>query len=164
MDEKERKEYVEAAKGYDWCEDHGGHVAASDIEGWLCLRCWVGWFMGMWFLVSEDERDAIMNGTTRKLSLLDGHIRVHTVWDPSERGTVSTIEHGGVVYFLSGEKLLSYEEALAIGPTVKPHKDGGPPYVYELGARVQTVGLKVPSLLGFGSKVKGFLSKRGFLV
>lgn len=122
---------------YKYCENHSGHLLVDCTDSWFCLKCWVGFFMGLAYGVNQETREAIINGTSRKLTVFDGkYLRLHTVWSPGCKGEESTIEDGGIVYLYNEkghtENIITYEEAIKRLPDIKPHKNGGPPYNYSL--------------------------------
>jgi len=123
---------------YKWCENHGGHLVVDNLESWFCLRCWVGFFMGLAYGISQEQRQSIITGKgSYLLALFDNkRLRVHTVWSPGLSGKPTTLDDGGVVYLYNKnghtEKLISYEEAIKRQPDTKPHKEGGPPYIVAL--------------------------------
>lgn len=123
---------------YDWCENNGGHLVVDCFESWFCLRCWVGFFMGMSFGVPQEERQSIISGKgSYLLTVFDQKkLRMQKVWNPTGKGELSTLDSGGVVYLYnkSGhtETLISYEDAIKRPPDVLSHKKGGPPHVLVL--------------------------------
>lgn len=123
---------------YEYCENHGGHLSVNNTDSWFCLRCWVGFFMGMALGISQEIRESIISGKgSYVLSLFNNkELRLHNVWKPGHTVELSTLEEGGVVYLYNEhgntERLISYEEAIKANPNTTPHKDGGPPYVFKL--------------------------------
>ena len=106
-------------EAYNWCENHGGPIAASAIEDWICLRCWVGFFMGLAFQVKPEIVTAIKKADGWSLGQSEnGDLRYSKVYEDKSP-------------WLPAIKIISYEEAIARGPNVLPHKKGGPPYVFE---------------------------------
>lgn len=90
-----------------------GHVSVNDIDGWLCVRCWTGFFMGMGFAIKEETREEFRDGT---LAIWYNHW-----W------------HYGQAEFRKGEPAgVSLAERLTAGPDTAPPSKGGPPYVFEL--------------------------------
>ncbi len=104
---------------YEYCENHGGHLSINDFDAWYCLRCWVGFFMGMAFGVSPEVKQSIMDETSHKIILDNGRLGIRRA-------------ESGIFHLSDGEEIITYEKAILISPYVKPRKNGGPPYVYEL--------------------------------
>ena len=114
----------EDEKAYGYCEKHGGHISVNSLGDWFCLRCWIGFFMGMSFRVKDEVRQQVKDGIGYRIGI---HPR-------SGEGYDSWLVYSKVYGenpFTDEVKIISYQEAINRGPTVKPHKDGGPPYIFE---------------------------------